>query len=147
VREGFVVLPGVIPVPELRACQKVLTRFLGVPGAVVAGMYMYVHTQKSCMKLLLLAFYIALGGTQSGLGKVCGAASSCAEVRALLQCAGVCAALDQVLGPDWGDRQSMHPLSGQVAMRFPEHTHLSTEDLESAETREHILKSYGELCH
>jgi hypothetical protein len=37
VREGFLVLPGMIPGPELRGCQRVLTRLLGVPGAVVAG--------------------------------------------------------------------------------------------------------------
>lgn len=36
-REGYVVLSGHVPEPELRGCQRMLTRLLGVPGALVAG--------------------------------------------------------------------------------------------------------------
>jgi hypothetical protein len=97
------------------------------------------------LKIHSISLTCTSGGTQPGLGKLCGAASTSAEVRALLQCAGVCAALEQVLGQGWDARQpGTTPLSGQVAMRFPEHTHLSAEELDSAGTRNRILKSYGE---
>lgn len=102
-----------------------------------------------CYIDLIYGVYLAIGGTQSGLGKLCGAASTSPEVRSLLKCAGVAAALRQFLGDEWDSpstsagSSASAPVTGQIAMRFPEHTHLSIEELDSAEVGKRILKSYG----
>jgi hypothetical protein len=101
VSEGYILFNRAIDHKKLMACEKRLNRYLGTPGGLVAG------------------------GTQPQLGKLCGEASNCHEVKDLLS-GNLAALVSALLGQDNADLSN---ISGQIAFRFPEYRSSSRMDI------------------
>jgi len=103
VLEGYLHLPKIADQERVDACNFVINKNLGTPGAVAAG-----------------------GAQGQGLGKLGGAVSNCNEVRALVS-SRVVAAVEGLLGRN--ALSDVGNLSAQIALRFPEDAHDKKEKL------------------